>query len=239
MIAMSISAAYSHRDDDHEPEEDTGPVLRLVRGLLSSKASRLTAASVQRALIHARFQGEATRTRQQAAAARTVKTIEEAVTGIGRIALKLIELRDLIAPLQENGNVYARTSCAKRYEEIRNEIDLIAMSATYLGLNLIDGSNAHIRLMTGMTSRTAFTISHTNLTAGLKGLGLPSLRFAFTHEIEIKDCLHCIDNAEKHLHWAMNVYRQEALYLQRRTAVQLNKSVWPPKGLLHHPPKDE
>ncbi len=238
MTPMTLPA-YTDRNEDREPEEDAGPVLRLVRGFLTNKATRLTAQSVQRALVHARFQGEATRTRQQAAAARTIKTIEEAVMGIGRIGLKLVELRALIAPLQEDGNVYARTSCAKRYEEMRNEIDLIAMSATYLGLNLIDGTDAHIRLMTGMTSRTAFTISHTNLTAGRKGLGLPALRFAFTHEIEIKDALHCIGLAQKHLHWAMNVYRQEALYIQRRTNVRLNKDVWPPKDELYHPPEDE
>jgi len=233
------SAVSAHKNDKYEPEDDTGPVRRLVRGLLTSKATRLTAQSVQRALIHAKFQGESTRSRQQAAATRTIKTIEEAVAAIGRIGLKVTELHDLISPLQENGNIYDRTACAKQYEVLRNEIDLIAMSATYLGLNLIDGSNAHIRLMTGITSRTAFTISHTNLTAGRKGLALPALRFAFTHEIEIKDVLHCIDYARKHLHWAMNVYRQEAMYIQRRTKVRLNNNVWPPQGQLHHQPQDD
>lgn len=235
---MSMMVAYSDKDDDHEPEEDTGPVLRLVRGLFTNKATRRTADSVRRALVHASFQGEATRVKQKASATRTIKTIEQAVIAIGDISRKLTELHDLIAPLQNDGNVYVRTSSAKRYEEIRNEIDLIAMSATYLGLNLIDGSDAHIRLNTGLASRTAFTISHTNLTAGRKGLGLPALRFAFTHEIEIRDVAHCIGLAEKHLHWAMNVYRQEAAYIRNRTGIHLTKGAWPPNGCLIHPHKD-
>jgi len=236
---MTLTAAYSNKNDDPEPENDTGPVLRLVRGLLTNKATRLTADSVKRALVHANFQGEATRTRQRASATRTIKTIEQAVIAIGDISRKLDELKDLIAPLRDSGNVYARTSSAKRYEQIRNEIDLIAMASTYLGLNLIDGSDAHIRLTTGMGSRTALTISHTNLTAGRKGLGLPALRFAFTHEIEIQDVSHCIELAKKHLHWALNVYRQEASYIRRRTGVHLTNKAWPPEGQLHHPLKDE
>ncbi len=225
---MTKEADLHRHGGPPSPSSPQRLIRRVWTAFLRSKASRQTAESVARALAHARYQGQFTRARQIRHARQALGAIEAAMKGIHNIRHRLNELRTIAERVQNTRDVHARSFWAKHYEDLRNEIDLAAMAASYQGLNLIDGGGLYMRLAAGLGARTAFTISHTNLTAGRKGLNLPALRFAFTHDTEVEDVLHAITLAEQHLDWAVNVYRQEAVFLRRRFAIDIDLALFEP-----------
>lgn len=201
---------------------------RSLSGLLQRVAEPLLAPSevevsgaISRALKHTKKSQPIDIDRQKRFAIVAIGAMQTATDGIDEIRSIIAELREVILEGKAAADRKIRKQMADHYERLRNEIDQVAMDASYEGVNLIDGGKNTLAINLDLNKRNHFTISHTNLTVSRKGLKLPSLKSAFEKDHQIDEILHLIELAEDHVKWALDVYREEALLLANKFAQDL------------------
>lgn len=197
-----------------------GLLQRVAEPLLVPSEAEVSGA-ISRALKHTKKSQPIDIERQKRFAIMAIGAMQAATDGIDEIRSIIAEIREVILEGKVASDRKIRKQMANHYESLRNEIDQVAMDANYEGVNLIDGGKNALAINLDLDKRNHFTISHTNLTAGRKGLKLPSLKSAFEKNHEIDEILHLIELAEDHVKWALDVYREEALLLANKFAQDL------------------
>ncbi len=177
--------------------------------------------SVDRALRHAKPPGAFEFKEQKLVGLKAIGSIEAAMRGISEIRKLVHQLRKVVETAKTTGDKAKRAICAKEYDRLRNEIDFAATNATYEDVNLIDGGKSVLNFNLDLEHRADLTISHANLTAGRRGLDLPALRFAFAEDVEVNEITHLVDNADEHLNWATDLFKNEATMLAHRLSKSL------------------
>lgn len=122
--------------------------------------------------------------------ATALSTIETAVLAVDAITERLREAADLAADAASGDDLGRRALLAGRYDELREEIDGIARSATHNRVNLIAGRRvagkpASFDIAFDDEERSGVAIQIVNLTSGEGGLALSPPREAFADDGEI------------------------------------------------------
>ncbi|MFN4353039.1 hypothetical protein [Parvibaculum sp.] len=122
--------------------------------------------------------------------ATALSTIETSVLAIDAIMDRLREAADLVADAGTSADDGRRALLAGRYDELREEIDAIAGSATHNRVNLIAGRRIGGKQTTfdiafDDEARSGVAIPIVNLTTGEAGLSLSPPRDAFAPDEEV------------------------------------------------------
>jgi len=122
--------------------------------------------------------------------ATALSTIETSVLAIDEISGKLREAAELVADAATSADDGRRALLAGHYDELREEIDAIAGSATHNRINLIAGRRISGQHMTfdiafDEDGRSGIAIQVANLTTAMDGLALSPPRDAFASDEEI------------------------------------------------------
>ena len=198
-----------------------GGLLQRVAEPLLAPTELEVSGAINRALKHTKKSQLVDIDRQKRFAIVAIGSMQTATDGIDEIQSIIAEMREVILEGKAATDRKIGRQLAHQYECLRNEIDQVAMEANYEGVNLIDGGKKALAINLDLDNRNHFTISHTNLTVGRKGLKLPFLKSAFEKDHEIDEILHLIELAEDHVKWALDVYREEALLLANKFAQDL------------------
>lgn len=153
--------------------------------------------------------------------ATALSTIETSVLAIDAIAERLREAADLAADAASSADLGRRALLAGRYDELREEIDGIARSATHNRVNLIAGRRvagkpASFDIAFDGEERSGVSIQILNLTSGEGGLSLSPPREAFADDGEIDAIRAEIDAARQTAAQASDRFADHAALISER-----------------------
>ncbi len=115
-----------------------------------------------------------------APAARAIETLEAAVLSLDAIRTLLDQAGELVAAARDpEAHDGTRALLAERYDELREDIDRIALTAYAGRTNLLDGLGAELDVPLDTTGRSRVAVHAADATCGEAGLALPPPRDAF------------------------------------------------------------
>lgn len=168
---------------------------------LAEPAPSVTPAAMQRALRGtATAQGLFSAAELGRRIATALSTLETSVLAIDAIAGKLREAAELVADAGSSADDGRRALLAGHYDELREEIDAIAGSATHNRVNLIagrriNGQHPAFDIPFDEEGRSGIAIQVANLTTGADGLALSPPRNAFASQEEMAQIVGEIEAA--------------------------------------------
>jgi len=134
--------------------------------------------------------------------ARTFRLLQVTLEGIEKIDVFVTRIQQTLLQAKAAARPEARVSLAQRYETLCEGVDLCTQSASYAGLNLIDGNGQQEVISFCRNTPSRFVIIHTDLTAGSTGLNLPHAAAHFKNDEDIVETLRATHAARQRLTWA-------------------------------------
>lgn len=115
-----------------------------------------------------------------APAAQAIETLEAAVLSLDAIRALLDQAGELVAAARDpEAHDGTRALLAERYDELREDIDRVALTAYAGRTNLLDGLDAELNVPLDTTGRSRVAVHAADATCGEAGLALPPPRDAF------------------------------------------------------------